>query len=203
MKKGLLASLLVIPTVAMSMGTGVGVSADVETPDLKETALSKTEINVNSDSLSLTEVPTFTFRDVSVKELVTNLTTVVKLAGQEDQMVRVEDFRGDSRSWKLTADVSSIVNREGHQLHGQMNLKLKRANATDDWGEGQLTGGAIIPIGRGVSADVLDPGKNGFSGAGKNYYTVTETTLDVAGRRDIQAGKYSGRVTWTLSSVPF
>ncbi|WP_054664065.1 WxL domain-containing protein [Lacticaseibacillus camelliae] len=199
MKKGLLASALVLPILAMGMGSGTGVlAAETTGPSNPEiTKTSKASVVVTPGKLELVAVPDLNFTKVSVSDIATKPYTDSRLASTRFSRVLLNDFRGDSKGWKLSAKLGNLNSGKNKINSAQMMLTLgQTGNKTMP---GQLGGYTWLRAG-GNSATLLATSDKS-SGSGLGNYKINTTDLRIDQQEDIQAGAYTGTMTWTLAST--
>lgn len=203
MKKGLFTSALVLPLVAMGLGSGATVlAADTEefrpTPEVSEiTKKSNATVKVKAGALELTKVPHLNFKAVTVKSIADNENTPTGLNHRGVSQLVLGDYRGNNAlGWKLSAKLSDLTTRGDKLDKAHVALKLTPQRNTTMPGH---RGDATLVAGSRESTPLVATDKD-HKGKGTGVYN-TDATLHIGQQMDVSAGDYSGTVTWTLAST--
>lgn len=201
MKKGLLASALVLPILATGMVSGTGVLAaeatGPSTPKIEKK--SKASIEVTPGKLELVTVPNLNFTKVSVSDIATEEYTDSRLASRDARVI-LNDFRGDSKGWTLSAKLGNLTSGRTNNKINRAQMMMTMSQSGNKTMPGQIGDHAWLTAG-GNSEMLLEATADKSSGSGVGNYSINTTDLRIYQQEDIQAGSYSGTVTWTLSSA--
>ncbi|MFD1441828.1 WxL domain-containing protein [Lacticaseibacillus hegangensis] len=202
MKKGLFTSALVLPLVAMGLGTGAPVLADtVDVEPAKGQAqvadqkTSKATVTVKPGKLQLISVPNLKFNSVTVKNLATQQNTKTSLSGRDAPKVELEDFRGDKQGWELRAQLGDLKLKDNTKLSNtKIHMHLDNQSGKDLNMPNMLKGGVVLDAG-GYAESLLKTNKTNGFGAAK--YLV-DAEMNIGKQEKATAGDYSGTITWSL-----
>ncbi|WP_179394859.1 WxL domain-containing protein [Lacticaseibacillus absianus] len=204
MKKGLVAALLVLPTVAMSMGAGVGVSADeADAPARPIVKQTNASVEIKGGTLQLKAVPNLSFNKVTVEDILTSRQGYVdsRLSDKSQKTIVLSDFRGDSNGWELSAKLSELTSRNRGKTNKLNKVQMMLALRRDGNSSMPLQAGAHTWLDAGGASQTLLNTDHRHPGAGVGRYTLNPADLRIERQHDVQAGTYTGTVTWMLAST--